>query len=104
MLLLLLQIILTITAWQKGWRWTALLPLGIALGIGFIIGLSVGESGGSISDVQGLTIFLDICAVVALGVMCYRGPKVPEVKETFVEDTTQQDIKKEDVTQDEKSE
>jgi len=42
-MMLLAQIILTIIAWNNGWRWLALIPMASAFIIGFIIGMTVGE-------------------------------------------------------------
>ena len=39
-MLLLLEIWLTITAWRKGYKALALIPLGLAVLIGFSIGLN----------------------------------------------------------------
>lgn len=62
--MLIIEIILTIIAWNRGWKWWALLPLGIAFGFGFI----AGASGMSQSDLEGL-LFLDVIAIIALVIM-----------------------------------
>lgn len=36
----LIEIILTVIAWNRGWRWKALIPIGIGFFIGVLIGLS----------------------------------------------------------------
>lgn len=69
-----IEIILTIFVWRKGWRWLALLPIGIALLIGFIIGISVGMAGGTPTTGGGI-IFIDILAIIALIIMLIKGPK-----------------------------
>ena len=61
-----IEIILAVFAWRKGWKWMSLIPISVALVIGFICGLS----GGSPSDV----IFVDVLAIVALGIMCFKKP------------------------------
>jgi hypothetical protein len=81
-MLLIAEIILTIFAWRKGWRWYALLPLAIAFGIGFFMGIGIGASGGDISTVKGIGIIFDILAVIVLIVMCVKGPKSKELSET----------------------
>jgi hypothetical protein len=66
--MLILEIILTIVAWNKGWRWLSLIPLATA----FFIGVCIGLSGGTV-DMN--VIFIDILAVVALIIMSFTKPK-----------------------------
>lgn len=48
MLMLIIQIIMTVVAWKKGWGPKALLPMVIGLGLAFIIGFTaVGGRWGS---------------------------------------------------------
>ena len=66
-MLLLLEIWLTITAWRKGYKALALIPLGLAVLIGFSIGLNnpeLAENGDAFSFV-----WIDILAIVVLGIM-----------------------------------
>ena len=74
MILLLIQIVLTVIAWRKGWKWYSLIPLLGAIFIGLIIGISVGSNGGSVNNVQGLTIFLDIVTTIILAILCVKSP------------------------------
>ena len=62
--MLFLEIFLTITAWQRGFKGWALLPVGLAMAIGFMIGTSYPEavSGNNFLGV----IWLDILAIVVL--------------------------------------
>lgn len=73
--MLLIEIILTIFAWRKGWRWAALLPTAIALLVGLFMGFGIGASGGDINGAMGMGIILDILAVIALIIMIVVGPK-----------------------------
>ena len=57
--MLILEIILTIVAWGRGWKWLALLPLGIAFGIGLIAGAS------GVTDLTSL-IWIDVVAIIVL--------------------------------------
>lgn len=82
-MLLLIEIILTIFAWRKGWKWRALLPLGICLCLGFMIGVTIGALGGNVESVDGIVI-LDIIAVIALIIMTATSPKSKEVIEQSV--------------------
>ena len=67
-----LQIILTIVVWFRGWKWLALLPMAGA----FVIGLFIGMSGG---DITGPALIADLLADVALIIMCFVKPKVKSV-------------------------
>lgn len=53
-MLLILEVILTIFAWRKGWKWLALLPVGIVLILGLLIGFSIGISGGDVAPTTGI--------------------------------------------------
>lgn len=66
-MLLIAEIILTILAWRKGWRWLAIIPVGIAVLIGMILGFSGGA-------LEGAFVF-DILAIIALIVMWSKPPK-----------------------------
>jgi len=81
-MLLIAEIILTVFAWRKGWRWWALAPMAITLLIGFFMGVGIGASGGDIDSVRGISIVFDILATIALIVMVTKGPKTNEVEET----------------------
>jgi hypothetical protein len=70
MLLLLAEIVLTVFAWRNGWKWLALIPVGAALGLGFIIGLMIG-AGMLDVDVTSLW-WVDIFAVIALIWMLFK--------------------------------
>jgi len=78
-MLLVIEIALTIWAFNKGWKWWALLPVGIGVGLGFLIGLMIGASGGSASDANWIVIF-DIGVVIALIWMIAK-PKVDILEE-----------------------
>jgi len=67
-MLLIAEIILTVLAWRKGWKWLSLIPLGLAFIIGFIIGASGTTIGTGI-------IFIDVLAVIALTLMLIYPPK-----------------------------
>lgn len=72
-MLLILEIILTVTAWRKGYGALALLPLAFAIGIGFIVGSANPES----VDWLGF-IWIDILAIVALIIMIATASKTLE--------------------------
>jgi len=68
---LIIQVILTFFAWKNGWRWYSLLPVGIAMVIGFMVGITTGGQG----DLSWMVIF-DLGSIVALIVMCAKKPKL----------------------------
>ena len=68
-MLLIIEIILTFFAWRKGWRWIALLPVGICITIGFFIGLTGGNLDGGVVFVP------DIIATLVLILMIVKGTK-----------------------------
>ena len=63
-----LQIILTIVVWFRGWKWYALLPMASA----FVLGIFIGMTGG---DIKVPALIADGLAVIALIVMCFVKPK-----------------------------
>jgi hypothetical protein len=74
-MLLILEILLTIAAWRKGWKSRALLPMGFVLFIAFVIGLSIGVSGTNVESTYGVLVLLDLLGVVSLIVMASVAPK-----------------------------
>jgi uncharacterized membrane protein YfcA len=68
-MLLVLEIGLAVAAWRRGWRGWALLPLAAVFLVGSIVGLAVGTSGGSVEDVFGTAILLDLTTIVTLAAM-----------------------------------
>ncbi len=72
---LIAEILLTIFAWRNGWKWLSLLPVGIAMVIGLIVGMGIGASGGSVDAVKGFVVIFDILAIIALIVMVSKKPK-----------------------------
>ncbi|MCM1564577.1 MAG: hypothetical protein NC238_01225 [Dehalobacter sp.] len=74
--MLIIEIILTIFVWRKGWKWLSLIPIGIALLVGFSIGFGAGMSGGAVNP--GNVILIDIFAIIALIIMLVKGPKSKE--------------------------
>lgn len=74
-MLLILEVILTISAWKRGWHGWALLPLGIGIVIAILAG-SMFES------VDFLVLF-DIAIVIILAVMTAKGRKTePKIQNT----------------------
>jgi hypothetical protein len=67
MWLLLVEIALTIWAWNRGWKAKALIPAGFAFCIGFVAGVT----GNATPEFMQFAAVLDISAIIALGFMIY---------------------------------
>ena len=74
-MLLILEIILTIVSWRKGWRGWALLPAGIVGFIAFIIGAMAGAAGYSGTQVRGLTVAILPLDLLCVGVLVWMASK-----------------------------
>lgn len=70
-----LEIIFTAKAWRKGWRWRALLPMGIGLGASLFIGMATGAGGGSIEQALPIFVLLDLGVLGSLIAMATRSPR-----------------------------
>jgi len=82
-MLLILEIILTIKAWRKGYKAWALVPVGLVMLIGFMIGAS--DPTLTEANLYSL-IWLDILAIIALGLMIAAAKKpVPISSEESLE-------------------
>lgn len=78
--MLILEIILMIAAWRRGWRWRALVPMGVGMGLGFVIGGVIGASGGDVEDSKGLFILMDIVLIFILLFMSAWGPSAEKAE------------------------
>lgn len=79
-MLLIAEILLTIAVWRAGWRGWALLPVGMLLVLGFVIGAAIGAAGGTQQDTVIPGLMLDFMAIVALIVMRVKSPRRLERK------------------------
>jgi len=70
--LLILEIALTVVAWLRGWWWWALLPLGMGLATGFLVGLVVTMIGGSEALIDTVALLIDVAVIVMLVLMIFR--------------------------------
>jgi hypothetical protein len=73
-MLLIAEILLTISAWKKGWKARALLPVAIGMGIAFMVGAAAGANGVDSDGIVGVCILIDIAMVVSLIVMTAKAP------------------------------
>lgn len=77
---LILEIVLTIVAWKKGWRWLALLPVCICLVFGLLFGLMLAASGMSqsqLKDMMPVIMIGDVIAIIVLIVMIFKPRTLP---------------------------
>jgi len=70
-----LEIILTISAWKRGWRWRALLPLAVGCAAAFLVGAAVGAGGGSVEDALPIAVLLELGVVGSLITLVARAPR-----------------------------
>jgi hypothetical protein len=73
--MIIIEIILTVTAWRNGWTWRALLPMGLCLAYGFTLGLSMGAQGLSMDGLLLPALLGDLTAIVSLIVMTVKAPR-----------------------------
>jgi hypothetical protein len=71
-MLLIAEIILMVAAWRRGWKGWALLPIGIAMFVAFLLASGVAASGGSMQDVWGVALLGDLACIGALIAMVAR--------------------------------
>ena len=65
-MLLIAEIILTIFAWKAGWKWLALIPIGVAFLIGFVIGTQLDST----TSLTGLSWF-SLFDVAVIGILIF---------------------------------
>jgi len=80
--MLLVEIILIIEAWRRGWKGWALLPLGVGAGIGFLIGLIMGASGVSEDSIFGICFVVDLACIGVLIGMIAKPRRVAKLSGT----------------------
>ena len=91
-MVMLIEIALTISAWRKGWKGWALLPIAIGMSVSFLMGAAAGASGGTIEDILPLCVLIELGMIVSLIVMSVKTPKYVknkrETEETKIADLT----------------
>ncbi len=70
-----LEIILTITAYRKGWKAIALIPIGVTLLVGVMSGLAIRAGAGSLQAAAPVGFIADVICVAVLAGLTSRGPK-----------------------------
>jgi hypothetical protein len=76
-MMIIIELILTVISWHRGWRWWALLPLIIAFGIRVSMVLMVGMFAINISEDEFilLTLPLDGVVCIVLTILAVRKPR-----------------------------
>lgn len=71
---LIIEIVLTIIAWIRGWKWRSLIPIGSAVFIGFFLGALWTLFGGDpfSSSLTGWVLILDL---IVIGILIYMVSK-----------------------------
>ena len=80
-MLLIIEIALTVSAWRKGWRARALLPLGIGMLLAAFVAMVAASAGVSPEAITGSLILFDLAAVLVLIFMSAKAPRSADVKE-----------------------
>jgi len=81
-MLLAIEIMLIITAWKRGWKGLALVPVGAGLVVAFLLGGAVGASGGSEDAVFALGLLVDVGIIATLGIMAAVGRRAHAAGQT----------------------
>lgn len=68
-MLIIVEIILTVWAWRKGWGWWSLIPPGVAIAVMVFIEVGIIIGGGSVESARGIGIVFDFLAIIALAAM-----------------------------------
>ena len=67
-MLMILEIVLTIAAWKRGWRGWALIPVIASLSTGFILGLT----GTSLETILDVGLIIDALCIITLVIMVIK--------------------------------
>lgn len=86
-MILILEIILTIWAWRKGWGVKSLIPSVVIFGLAFIMGMFIAAAKGDIEAIRPMFILFDLGL---LGVLIYMIAKPP------ITDVTPEIVEKEE--------
>ncbi len=82
-MLLIIEIVLTITAWRKGWGAKALLPGAGGLFVAFLTGAAMGNAGASAGAMLGVLLLLDLSLIGVLSWMVRNEPRHASVPLTL---------------------
>lgn len=68
-MLMIFEILLTVAAWKKGYKWFALIPLAFTVFIAFGGGFVAGAMGGPLENILPYFLFLDVFCILVLVIM-----------------------------------
>jgi hypothetical protein len=85
-----IEIMLTVAAWKRGWKGWALLPLGIGLLAAIWAGSVLASAGVSEEEIGGICFMLDGVAILALILMAAVGKRTQQKVFSQVQNTTTQ--------------
>ena len=74
-MLALIEIVLTVVAYRKGWKLKALLPLALSFAAAFLMGIVLGAGGGSLQRAMPAFFMIDLICLAALIGLCIRAPQ-----------------------------
>lgn len=76
--MLIIEIILTVITWRRGWRWWALVPLAGAFTAGVLLGIGINVGVFPENFLESPWLLLgDGVALIALIMMAYKKPDLP---------------------------
>lgn len=75
MITLIIEVMLTIEAWHKGWRGYALLPLEALFLCSFAVGMAISAAGGTIEQALPAGILLELACIGASIRLAVKGPR-----------------------------
>ena len=69
---LILEIILVVKAWRRGWRAWALVPPATTVFVGILVGMAIAASGGTLDSPPPVLLLGDVACIGVLGAMSAR--------------------------------
>jgi hypothetical protein len=74
-ILLMVEILLTVSVWRENWKAWAVMPLCSGVAIAVIMGLAIGANGGTKGDLTVPSLIIDGMCIAALLIMRAHAPK-----------------------------
>ena len=74
-MLMIIEILLTARAWKRGWRYWALLPMGLCFSTGLLAGMFLSPAEISNGSMTGLFLLVELMFMAALVFMNIRLPR-----------------------------
>lgn len=73
-MLLIIEILLAVSAWRKGWHAAALIPIVVGFLVAFFVGAIIGESGIDTGAALIFGLLVDVGIIVTLAIMIAKAP------------------------------